>query len=167
MPRCWGVGCQPQGGPAEITAPGPRCSGPGSVLGVPMLLPCTLPATACTGTVPADTGGTKGRDCHRCDEQWCHTGQRCALTQPWGLWLGFGIAQHILVSQPLCQGSVVPGWNTPRAGACPWHGCWWGSGGWGCGLHLSASQSPMSCPVPIPSHGLEAPGSVLVYLSEV
>lgn len=92
------------GGPCRDTAPSPRCSGPGSVLGIPTLLPWTLPATPCPGMVPTDTdtGGMKGRDCPQ-------------LELPSG-WLLVGI---------------------------------------------SASQSPVSCPVPIPMHGLEVPGSVL------
>lgn len=107
----WGatvLGCrvQPQGGPAE-TAPGPRCSGPWSVLGVPMLLPWTLPATPCTGMVPTDTGGTKGRDCHRGDEQWCHTEQRCALTQPWGCDLDVAALGGIAPAHP-CVVALVP-----------------------------------------------------------
>lgn len=151
------LGCRVSapGRPCRDMAPGPRCSGPGSVLGVPTLLPWTLPATPCTGTVPTDTGGTKGRDCHRCDEQWCHTGQRCALTQPWGVvawmwWHWVALPQHILVSQPSCQGSMVPGLDTPRAGACPWHGCWWGSGWVGAVAPTSLPQNSL-CLVLSPS----------------
>lgn len=142
-------------------APGPRCSGPGSVLGVPTLLPWTLPATPCTGTVPTNAGGTKGRDCHRCDEQWCHTGQRqcphpAVGVVAWMWWRWVALPQDILVSRPSCQGGVVPRWDMPRASLpSAWLlvGIWLGGG---CGPQLSASQSPVSCPVPIPTHGLEA-----------
>lgn len=115
------LGCRVSapGRPCRDMAPGPRCSGPGSVLGVPTLLPWTLPATPCTGTVPTDTGGTKGRDCHRCDEQWCHTGQRCALTQPWGLWLGCGGTGWHCPSTSLCHSprarvAWCQGWTHPE-----------------------------------------------------
>lgn len=76
----------------------------------------------------------------------------------WQHWMGLSqadVPQHILLSWPSCQGAMVghaPSWSL-RSG-------WLLVG-------ISASQSPVSCPVLIPTHSLEVPGSVLVYLSEV
>lgn len=110
------LGCRVSapGGPCRDTAPGPRYSGPGPVLGVPTLLPWTLPATPCTGTVPTDTGGPKGMNCHCHNEQWCHTGHRCALTQPWGLWLGCGSTG--------CHCPSTSLWHSPCARVARCHG---------------------------------------------
>lgn len=58
--RCWVQGVSPRG-PCRDTAPGPRCSGPGSVLASPRhCLGPSQPAPALEWS--PQTGGMKGRD---------------------------------------------------------------------------------------------------------
>lgn len=123
--RFWGAtgaGCQPQGGPAEIQLPALVVAG----LGLSQASPC-----CCLGPSqpppalewPPQT--QEGRRVGTVGEWWCHTGQRCALTQLWELWLGCGGPGWHRLSTSLCCGPCarVPWWDVPTAGACPGDGC--------------------------------------------
>lgn len=159
--RCCGAGCQPQGGPAEIQPLALVVAGLGWTWH-PHAAALDLPSQSCPGMVPTErrdegqgllmsSGATQGRDVPSPSHG------RCGLD--------VAALGAIAPAHP-CVMALVPGWRGATVGhAQSWSlpSAWLLVGTW----LGSASQSPVSCPVPIPTHGLEEPGSVLVYLSEV
>lgn len=106
------LGCRVSapGGPCRDTAPGPRCSGPGSDLASPRC--CLGPSQP---ILPWNGPHRKeGRGAGTPDEQWCHTRQRCALTQPWEVWLGCGSTGCHCPSTSLCHGPWCHGGTCPE-----------------------------------------------------
>lgn len=106
------LGCRVSapGGPCRDTAPGPRCSGPGLDLASPRC--CLGPSQP---ILPWNGPHRKeGRGAGTPDEQWCHTRQRCALTQPWEVWLGCGSTGCHCPSTSLCHGPWCHGGTCPE-----------------------------------------------------
>lgn len=113
-----GKGAAP-GGPHGGTAPGPRCSGPESLLGFPTLLPWTLPAVPCTGD-----GHRRHREGvvtvtvhrHPCPAVGCQSvGEDPGLAAPGGVAPGTSLQCDALGEG---QGRPCQGWpSSPRAQA--------------------------------------------------